>query len=60
MTPPKVEFPKDRKVTARFTAKEVERLAREAEKRGEPLSSLVRELVVSTIGQIQEKLEEQR
>ncbi len=58
MTPPKVEFPRERKVTARFTVEEVELLAREAKKRGEPLSSLVRGLVVSTIGEIQAKLEE--
>ncbi len=60
MTPPKVEFPKERKVTARFTVEEVGRLAREAKKRGEPLSSLVRELVVSTIEEIQAKLGERR
>lgn len=60
MTPPKVEFPKERKVTARFTAEEIERLAREARRRGKPLSSLVRDLVVSTIGEIQAKLEERR
>lgn len=57
MTPPKVEFPKERKVTARFTAEEVERLAQEAKRRGEPLSSLVRELVVSTISELQARLE---
>ncbi len=60
MTPRRTEFPKDRKVTARFTAEEVERLAREAKRRGEPLSSLVRELVVVTIEKIQAKLEEHR
>lgn len=60
MTPPKVEFPKERKVTARFTAEEIERLTREARRRGRPLSSLVRDLVVSTIGEIQAKLEERR
>lgn len=60
MTPPKVEFPKERKVTARFTAEEIERLSREARRRGKPLSSLVRALVVSTIGEIQAKLEEGR
>ena len=60
MTPPKVEFPKERKVTARFTAEEIERLSREARRRGKPLSSLVRDLVVATIGEIQSKLEESR
>lgn len=60
MTPRRTEFPKDRKVTARFTAEEVERLAREAKRRGEPLSSLVRELVVVTIDKIHAKLEEHR
>lgn len=58
MTPRRTEFPKERKVTARFTADEVERLAREAKRRGAALSSLVRELVVATIGEIQAKLEE--
>lgn len=58
MTPAKVEFPKDRKVTARFTEKEIARLTREAKKRGEPLSSLLRELVVSTIATLEAGLEE--
>ncbi len=58
MTPRRTDNPKERKVTARFTAEEVERLAREAKRRGEPLSSLVRQLVVATIGEIQAKLEE--
>jgi hypothetical protein len=56
MTPPRSENPKDRKVTARFTEEEVELLAREAKQRGEPISSLVRGLVVATIDEMEAKL----
>ena len=56
MTPPKSENPRERKVTARFTAEEVQRLTDEAKRRGEPISSLVRDLVVGTIDEVQAKL----
>jgi predicted DNA-binding protein len=56
MSPRKSENPKERKVTARFTAEEVERLALEAKRRGEPISSLVRDLVVTTIDEVEAKL----
>ena len=56
--PPKSENPKDRKVTSRFTAEELELLANEARRRGKPISSLVRDLVVGTIEQVRAKLEE--
>ncbi len=58
MTPPRSENPRERKVTARFTADEVQRLADEAKRRGEPISSLVRDLVVATIDDVQAKLKE--
>lgn len=58
MTPPRSENPRERKVTARFTADEVQRLADEAKRRGEPISSLVRDLVVATIDEVQAKLKE--
>jgi hypothetical protein len=45
-------------VTARFTADEVQRLVEEAKRRGEPISSLVRDLVVATIDEVQAKLKE--
>lgn len=47
-------------MTARFTVGEVERLATEAKKRGEPISSLLRDLVVATIGEIQTRLSEEQ
>ncbi len=59
VTPPKSENPRERKVTARFTADEVQRLAEEAKRRGEPISSLVRDLVVATIDEVQAKLEDE-
>lgn len=47
-------------MTARFTLGEVEQLATEAKKRGEPISSLLRNLVVTTISEIQTRLSEER
>ena len=47
-------------MTARFTAEEVERLAQEAKKRGEPISSLVRDLVVATIDEVEAKLKAEK
>ena len=60
MSPRRSETPKERKVTARFTAEEVERLAIEAKKRGEPISSLVRDLVVDTIDEVEAKLKNEK
>lgn len=57
MSPRRAEFPRERKVTARFTVEEVELLTAEADRRGEPVSSLVRKLVVTTIDEVQGKLE---
>ena len=60
MSPPRSENPRERKVTARFTADEVQRLAEEAKRRGEPISSLVRDLVVATIDEVQARLKENK
>lgn len=49
------EPPKDHKVTARFSAEEFKRLVEEARKRGEPISSLVRDYVVATIDEVKDK-----
>lgn len=51
--------PKDRKVTARFSLEEYRRLVEEAQRRGEPVSALLREVVVLSIEAIQEKLAKQ-
>lgn len=57
---PRSETPKERKVTARFTAEELEALAEQARRRGDTLSSLVRDLVVETLDEVQRNLEESR
>ena len=54
--PKAVEHPRERKVTARFTPEEVERLRKEAKRRREPISSLVRELVVQTLDEVAAKV----
>lgn len=47
---------RDNKVTARFTEEEFEILAKLSEEREEKISSLVRNLVLATVYEVQEKL----
>ena len=47
-------------MTARFTAEELQALAEQARRRGDTLSSLVRDLVVETLDEVKRNLEETR
>ena len=57
---PRSETPKERKVTARFTAEELLTLTRQAKRRGDTVSSLVRDLVVETLDEVKRRLGESK
>ena len=52
--------PRDQKVTARFTEEEFEQITKLSGQRKEKLSSLVRDLVLSTVGEVRDTLKKPR
>ena len=52
--------PRDQKVTARFTEEEFEQITKLSGQRKEKLSSLVRDLVLSTVDEVRNTLKKPR